>query len=142
MRASRAVLLLAGLAALAWGVLLALRVLRASTRNGLSAIAWVLGPPIVHDAVIAPLVGAVGLLLAYRLREPWRTPVTAGAVASGVLLIIAVPTLWRTFSPAVNPGLDDRDYAAGLLVGLAVVWAATLLTGLARRRRARRPRSH
>jgi hypothetical protein len=137
-RASRAVLALAGLAALAWGAVLAVQVAAASARNGISAVAWVIGPPVVHDAVIAPVVGVVGLLLARTLPGPWRVPVTAAAAVSGVLALIAVPSLWRTFGGSVNPGLHDRNYAAGLLLWLGVLWVVALVAGIVRTWRAKR----
>lgn len=137
-RAVRIVLTLAGLAALAWGAVLAVQIAAASARNGISAVVWVIGPPIVHDAVVAPVVGVVGLLLGRVLPGPWRAPVMAAAAVSGVLALIAVPSLWRTFGGSVNPGLHDRNYAAGLLLWLGAVWVVALSTAMVRAWRANR----
>ncbi|HVK21031.1 MAG TPA: hypothetical protein VM677_06700, partial [Actinokineospora sp.] len=98
-------------------------------------LAWFVGGPVVHDAVVAPVVGGVGLLIASRISPRWRTPVLAGSVATGVLALLAVPLLWRPFGVPDNPGLHDRDYWLGLGVSLAIVWAAVALGGLLTRNR-------
>ncbi|MCX2734016.1 hypothetical protein OOZ19_27555 [Saccharopolyspora sp. NFXS83] len=49
---------------------------------------------------------------------------------SAVLALLAVPFLWRACAPNQNPGLLDRNYPAGLLTALAVVWAGVLIGAL------------
>jgi hypothetical protein len=102
----------AGVAMAVWGALLAIQVPQIAEFG-----AWFLAGPILHDALLAPLVGMVGLAL--------KGPVKAGAVVSGVLVLIAVPLLWQPHVP-VNPGLHDRDYLLGLAISLGVVWLAVL----------------
>jgi hypothetical protein len=102
----------AGVAMAVWGALLAIQVPQIVEFG-----AWFLAGPILHDALLAPLVGMVGLAL--------KGPVKAGAVVSGVLVLIAVPLLWQPHVP-VNPGLHDRDYLLGLAISLGVVWLAVL----------------
>jgi hypothetical protein len=93
-----------------------------------SALPWLIGGPVLHDLLVAPLVGLVGLalgrLVTNRLRRAW---ITAGLLASATLLLIAVPLLWRPPSAPPNPGLPDRNYPLGLTVGLAVLWAAIVI---------------
>ncbi|HEX6347589.1 hypothetical protein [Umezawaea sp.] len=103
----------------------------------LSLGGWLLGGPVLHDVLLAPLVGLGGTVLARVLPAPWRAPVGAGLVVSGVLVLLAVPYLWRAFSGPVTPGLHDRPYPAGLLVALTVVWTAVVVAGLARSRNTR-----
>jgi hypothetical protein len=133
MRTIRIAFALPGLAALAWGLVLAVQFALHSFRDGRSAIAFFIGGPILHDAVVAPFVGVVGLLISKWVGQRWRTPVRVGAAVSGVLTLIAVPAIWRTYAGQRNPGLDDRNYAAGLLVALAVVWVGVVVWGLVRR---------
>jgi hypothetical protein len=102
----------AGVVMAAWGALLALDVPQIFELG-----AWFLAGPILHDALLAPLVGGLGLLL--------NGPAKAGAVVSGILVLIAIPLLWRENVPA-NPGLHDADYFAGLGISLGVVWLLVL----------------
>jgi hypothetical protein len=57
--------------------------------------------------------------------------VVVGSVLSGVLAILAVPLLWRTYGAPTPPG-PHKDARTGLLISLAVVWAAVLLSGITR----------
>jgi hypothetical protein len=139
MRTARIAFALPGLAALAWGLVLAVQFALHSFRDGRSAIAFFIGGPILHDAVVAPFVGLVGLLISRLVRQHWRTPVRLGAAISGVLTLIAVPAIWRTYAGQHNPGLDDRNYTAGLLIALAVVWLGVVAWGLLRQRRLPKP---
>ncbi|MGC4837923.1 hypothetical protein ACLQ3D_25815 [Micromonospora vinacea] len=121
MRAVRLLLLVVGAAFTAYGGWLLLPQLG-------SALPWLIGGPVLHDLLVAPLVGLVGLalsrLVTNRLRRAW---IAAGLLASATLLLIAVPLLWRPPSAPPNPGLPDRDYPLGLTVGLAVLWAAIVI---------------
>ncbi|WP_189220954.1 hypothetical protein [Saccharothrix coeruleofusca] len=109
-----------------WGVFLLLP-------QDLPAIGlWLLAGPVVHDALVAPLVGGIGLLVGRGLPRPWRGPVAAAAVLTGVLGLLAVPLLWRPFAGPANPGLLDRPYWAGLLAAVGLVWATALVVGAVR----------
>ena len=120
-----------GVGLLGWGAVLLLPVLFDSP---LSLGGWLIGGPIVHDVLLAPLVGVGGVVIARVLPEPWRTPVGAGLVVSGILVVLSIPYLWRAFSGPVTPGPHDRPYPAGLLIALTVVWIAVVVVGLVSRR--------
>jgi hypothetical protein len=122
----RALFAIAGLAALAWGGWLAWDFVTASARDGVQALAWFVGGPIVHDGLIAPLVGVTGLVLARVLPRPWRAPVAIGLVLTAILVILAIPLLWKPFGVPSNPGLHDGDYTVGLAIALGVCWLAVL----------------
>ncbi|MEO3769270.1 hypothetical protein [Micromonospora sp. B9E7] len=121
MRAVRLLLLVLGAAAVAYGGWLLLPQLG-------TTLPWLIGGPVLHDLLVAPLVGLVGLtlgrLVTNRLRLAW---ITAGLLASATLLLIAVPLLWRPPSAPPNPGLPDRDYPLALTTGLAVLWAVIVI---------------
>jgi hypothetical protein len=129
---TRALLALSGLALLAYGAVLTWEFATSRAVNAVQGAAWFVGGPLIHDGVIAPVVGLAGLLLTRVLPTPWRAPVIAGVVLSGVLTLVAVPLLWRPYGTVVNPGLHDRDYGAGLAVALGAVWLAVVVTALIR----------
>ncbi|MET1075635.1 MAG: hypothetical protein ABWY11_23505 [Umezawaea sp.] len=121
-----------GIGLLGWGAVLLVPV---AFDSPLTLGGWLVGGPILHDAVLAPLVGVAGVLIARVLPKPWRAPVGAGLVVSGLLVVLAVPYLWRAYSGPVTPGLHDRPYPAGLLIALAVVWVVVAVAGLVSGRR-------
>jgi hypothetical protein len=133
----RVVLALAGLALLAYGAVLAWDFGTSRTINAVEGLAWFAGGPVVHDGLVAPIVGVLGLLITRWVARPWRTPVTVGLVLTGVLTLLAIPLLWRPFGVPRNPGLHDGDYGTGLAIALAVVWLAVVVVGLAQWRRSK-----
>ncbi|MEU4447877.1 hypothetical protein AB0K14_04650 [Actinosynnema sp. NPDC050801] len=96
---------------------------------------WFVGGPVVHDLVLAPLFGGVGLLIARWVPKPWRAAVRVGGALTGVLVLLAVPLLWRPFAGPPNPGLDDRDYLVGLLVATGAVWLGVAAVALVAHRK-------
>lgn len=100
---------------------------------------WLLGGPVLHDALIAPLVGVAGLALGRLLPGRTRPWVTAVLVVTAALLLIAAPLVLRPNPGPPNPGLQDRAYASGLAGWLAVLWVGAAAGGwLTHRRRGRR----
>jgi hypothetical protein len=103
------------------------------------AAAWLIAGPVLHDAVVAPLVALTGLALGRLLPgRVWRRWVAGGLAVTGTLLLIAVPLVWRPHAAPPNPGLHDRGYAGSLAVWLAALWAGVLLAALVAHRRAAR----
>ncbi len=132
MKVTRLLFAIAGLGAILWGAVLSIEFAAESFQNAWQGAAWLVAGPLVHDAVVAPVVGIVGWLIARHLPPAWRTPVTVGAVLSAILALLAIPLLWRPFGVTPNPGLHDRNYWLGLLIALAAVWVAAIATGLIR----------
>lgn len=135
MRIARVILVVAGLAALAWGAVLLAGFAVPAPGQALVAAGWLLGGPVVHDAVIAPVCGLAGLAVT-RLTPPrWRLPLTVGLVVSAVLALLAVPLLWRAYGTPPLPGLHDRDPLPRLVITFSVVAAAVVAGGFVRWRR-------
>lgn len=128
---TRALFAIAGLAALAWGGWLAWDFATASARDGVQGLAWFVGGPLVHDGLVAPVVGVVGLAIARWVPRAWRAPVAIGLLLTAVLVMLAIPLLWRPFGVPSNPGLHDRDYRSGLGVALGGCWLVVVLGALA-----------
>lgn len=116
----RWVFAIAGVATLAWGAWLLWDL--AARHDAIQIAFWFAGGPVVHDAIVAPVVGLVGLVLAKMLPPAAKVPVVVGLVLSGVLALLTVPLVWRPYGVAVNPGLHDRNYVLGLAIALGVVW--------------------
>lgn len=142
MRPVRASLAVAGTLLLAYGGWLLFHRLQWTPEFLLQTGAWLVAGPPLHDAVVAPIVTVVGLLLARRLPRPWRAAVSAGLITTGVLVLVGIPLLTRPRPAPLNPGLDDRDYLPGLLLYVGVLWAliiaGTALYAVALRGRQRR----
>lgn len=105
---------IAGTGLAAWGAWLLL------PQITIELLVWLGGGVLVHDLVIAPLVGVSGLIVK-------RASIGVGLVLSAILVLLAVPLLWRPFGGPANPGLHDRDYPVGLAVALGLVWASVAL---------------
>ncbi|WP_086846473.1 hypothetical protein [Amycolatopsis kentuckyensis] len=133
MKTARALLALPGLAALVWGVVLFAEYALPLRPDVFGTLAWVVGGPILNDAVIAPLTALLGFALSRLLPPRWRTPVIAGAVITAALAILAFPLLWRPYGTPPMPGLHDTNPVPALAVTLAAVWLTVVLTALRRR---------
>ncbi len=133
MKTARVLLALPGLAALAWGVMLFAEYALPLRPDVFGTVGWIIGGPILNDAVLAPLTALLGILLSRRLPPRWRTPVMAGTVTTGVLAILAFPLFWRPYGTPPMPGLHDTNPAPALALTLATVWLAVLLTALRHR---------
>lgn len=131
----------------------AVRLLQAQTPAQLAAIAkWLIAVLIVHDAIVSPLVIAVGLLLAAVVRQRWLGFVQLGVAVFALVSSVAVFLIWRQGkSSAASLALLQRNYLANLLILASLISLATI--GLAaasgyrnaarsKRRKSRPPRLH
>jgi hypothetical protein len=132
-KTARVLLALPGLAALVWGVMLFAEYALPLRPDVFGTVGWIIGGPILNDAVIAPLTALLGIVLARRLPRPWKAPVIAGTVTTGILAILAFPLFWRPYGTAPMPGLHDTNPAPALALTLAAVWLAVALTALRHR---------
>jgi hypothetical protein len=104
---------------------------------------WVVGADLVHDLLVAPLVGAAGLLVARLVPAGWaRAHVQAGLLVSGALLLVAwVPLVGWGGNPG-NPTIRPLDYRSATLTVLGVVWAIVGVSAARHVVRARRSASN
>jgi hypothetical protein len=85
---------------------------------------------IAHDFVLLPTGLAVGALAARALPRRYRLIIQSGLWTSAVVALISLPFV-------AGPGhLSPRNYTAGLLGTLAVIWLTAGVLLLVRRRRA------
>ncbi|MFE7511545.1 hypothetical protein ACFU8I_10020 [Streptomyces sp. NPDC057540] len=109
----------------------------AAGSDPLGVLVWLAGALVLHDGIIAPLVLAVGLLIAgRRLRGPLR----GALLVSGSLVLITLPLLLRP-GPPPNPSALPLPYTRNLVIVLVVVAAATAGGGRGRPPAARSPAS-
>ena len=108
-----------GWAIVAFGVWTLLQ--RAGSTKPLNFAVLFIGLAVVHDLLFAPAVSLVGRVAGPHLSAAIRTIVFVAAVVSGSLALVALPPLLG--DPADNATLLPRNYTAGLLISLAVVWA-------------------
>ena len=84
---------------------------------------WVLSGLLLHDLVLAPLVGVAGVLVARATPRLARAPVQAALIASAVVLTVASPALLGLSDRPGNPTIHPIDYGTATTTVLAVVWA-------------------
>ena len=105
-----------GLLALA-GVAIAVTGVYKLFGEGWSSIAevvqWLIVGNLLHDALLAPTVGLLGVLLIL-VSPAWaRMPVVTGFLVLGSVTLMAVPVLGNFGNEPSNPSLMNRDYWAG-----------------------------
>jgi hypothetical protein len=108
---------------------------RTGTDQLVSAVVWLGGGVVLHDAVLAPVVVVAGVVAARLLPGVVRAPLAGVVVVLGSLTLLSLPVLLGR-EPA-NPTLLDRDYTAGwlLVASLVVLVVACGTLVLERRRR-------
>ncbi|MFJ6945822.1 hypothetical protein ACISU4_14440 [Streptomyces wuyuanensis] len=105
-----------------------------SSRDAPGVLVWLGGALVLHDAVLAPLVLGVGLLVA---GLPARGVVRGALVVGGSLVLITLPLLLRPGAPP-NPSALPLPYGRNLVIVLGAVAGAACLVLLVRWLRRRR----
>jgi hypothetical protein len=100
--------------------------------------AWLLGSAVAHDAVLAPVVFGLGILVARAVPATVRRFVQGGLVASGMLVAAMLPFVGGWGRQPDNPSALPGSYGGGLAVVLGVVWAVVGLLAAREVRRTRR----
>lgn len=121
----------AGLALMGVGVFLLLDV-----QDLMGVLEWLGGAVVLHDALIAPLVLLVGLVL---VRGGVRGPVRGALLVAGALTAVALPVLLRP-GPRANSTVLPLDYPRNWLLTLVAVATVTALLVAAKEVRSSRRR--
>ncbi len=83
---------------------------------------WLIGLALAHDLLFAPIVVTIGWLVTRTVPGSMRAPVQAGLIASGCVLLVALPPLRETANASRNPTIQPLEYSTATLTVLAVVW--------------------
>ena len=137
MRATRVTLGALGLAGIVWGGWL----LRDDGLDRLQSTAlWLVGVVVLHDAVLAPLVVALGVV-AVKVLQRHRAVVAVGFLVWATVTLAVANVLSGVGGKPDMDSLLNRPYVSAWLVltGLAVVGAVVTAAFRARLRRARAP---
>jgi hypothetical protein len=140
MRSIRLFLVGCGVLLLAWGAFVMFDSVRPSRVPGVAL--WVAAAIVLHDAIVAPIVFALGIALrraGRRLTGTVMSIVQGGIVVGSIVSLIAVPTIVaKNFAPA-NPTVLPLNYALNLGLFWLVLAALTAGLSLGAYVRARRP---
>ncbi|GAA3839238.1 hypothetical protein GCM10022403_084420 [Streptomyces coacervatus] len=104
----------------------------------MGVLEWLGGAVVLHDALIAPVVLLVGLVL---VRGGVRGPIRGALLVAGALTAVALPVLLRP-GPRANSTVLPLDYPRNwllTLVGVATVTALLVAAKEVRRSRRRPP---
>ena len=99
---------------------------------------FVIGGALLHDLVVAPLAIVAGVVVVRAVKgRAARPPVQAALIVTAIVVLFAYPLVRAYGLAANNPTSLPHNYAANLVVVLAVVWAAAGVAIAVRRRRSR-----
>jgi hypothetical protein len=101
----------------------------------LNVVLWLAAGVVLHDAVLALAVLAVGTGAVRVLPRSARAPAAVGFVVLGSVTLLAVPVLGRFGARSDNPTLLDRDYTLGWLVLAGLVLVGVVVASLVGSRR-------
>lgn len=135
MKTIRPTLAALGLAAMGYAVWTGLRSPDIHASNG----AFLLTVLVLHDGLLLPVFLAAGILVHRRVPARARAIVQAALIATASLTLIAVPFVLGYGRIADNPSALPLNYAHGLLITLATIWAVALAAIALRYRYPRHP---
>lgn len=122
----RAVLLLVGAGMATYG---AVGLFGSAHRRALiSAGEWFVGGAVLHDALLAPAVVGLGVVLTRLVPGAVRPYAQAGLIVSGALLLVATPLLTGLGYQRRNPSALPLDYGRGTAIAIGCVWGCVSVT--------------
>lgn len=92
-----------------------------------SWVVFFLGGLVAHDALLAPAVMLLGLLIGRAVPRRIRPVVQGTLLVAGALLVIAIPVLTGNGRLGNNPSILPQDYWEGLLTALGVLAVAGVM---------------
>lgn len=125
-----------GWALMAYGIWGALA--NADRTEPIQLAAYVIGAAVLHDAIVVPVVVAVGWLASRWLPPAARGPVRGALALSAILVVFAYPLVRRLGAHPTNSSALPLHYGPNLALVLGVVWIVTVVLVVARFRRQRR----
>jgi hypothetical protein len=98
---------------------------------------FTVGGALLHDLIFAPVVLAVGLLIARAVTGRSRAIVQAALFVSGCLALFSYPVVRGFGHAAHNPSSLPHNYTANLAIVIGVVWGTATIcaVGVLRRHR-------
>lgn len=113
--------LLLGWIAIAFGI----QQLMTSRVDGLQWSVWFVGAILAHDMILAPAVFAVGTGLRRMVPGRLLAPMQGGLIASGMLLVFALPGLSGRGDRHGDQSRLPNDYPRSVALVLIIVWSVT-----------------
>jgi hypothetical protein len=101
-----------------WGVLI-----DADRTHPAELARWVVGSAVATDLLVVPAVIAIGAAARRLTPRPWWPTVRTALMVTGSLALVAWPFVRGYGDDPANASLLPRNYAAGLAMAVAVVWA-------------------
>jgi hypothetical protein len=133
-RGVRALLVLAGVGCGLWGLWL----MRDFTREQLTSEAfWLAGGVVLHDAVLAPVVVAIGYAASRVLPAHWRSSTATAFVLWGTLTVTFLPVLSGQGGKPGNDTILGKPYVLSWVVLTLVLVAGAVAGAVWRRRQTR-----
>src|SRR5262249_61610292 len=74
-----------------------------------SVAGWWLAGPVVHDLLLAPAVGLLGVIVTAAVPPRWRVPGAARPGVSGVAVLLSLARLLRAAAGPPDSGPGQRD---------------------------------
>ena len=127
---------------LGWGVMLyGLMGLLEHQRQTHPVVAakWFVGAALVHDLVLAPVVFALGWVITRFVSSSVRPFVQGALFVSSVIALYSFPSVRGYGRLSNNPSILPNNYAHGLVLTLAFVWAGAAVLATARLQHRRAP---
>jgi hypothetical protein len=125
-----------GVIGILWGALNILRIHEKS--NPVHLALWLAVAAGANDAVLVPVIGVIGIVLARVVPATARPFVQGGLLAAAMATLIAVPLIYREGTQPKSKSLERQNYEGNLaiIVGLIAVVTIVLIV-LAYRRTGR-----
>lgn len=93
----------------------------------LDLVKWLAGALVIHDAIIAPVVVAVGWVIAHVVPPRGRRYLQAGLIIGALITIVAIPLIYRRGSQPASKAILLRNYGGNLTILLGIVAGLCLL---------------